>query len=200
MSSMQERRKPRSDQLRGFLSERRRCAATCPMAYPEYTISGAPRQDPATIASITRRDPRFGSRPCSGMVWGLSTCHRLRGRIGRRRTREGDWAKRRTAPAFRRAHESPPALEPTGFKGVGGLWASRRTHQTSQDQGLLLRSAQSVATPDQREHEWPRAAVPAERRRSEPVFTPRSGKNRPQPQHKTARLSRLSNPRGSVLQ
>ena len=74
------------------------------------------------------------------------------------------------------------------------------TRQTSQDQGLLLRSAQSVAAPDQREHQWPCAAVPAKRRRSEPVFTPRSGKDRSQPQHKAPGLSRLSNSRGSVLQ
>ena len=54
-------------------------------------------------------------------------------------------------------------------------------------------------TPKQQEYQWPRAAVPAKRRRSEPVFTPRSGKDRPQPQHKAPSLSRLSNSRGSVL-
>ena len=42
-----------------------------------------------------------------------------------------------------------------------------------QDQGLFLRSAQSVAAPNQREYQWPRAAVHAKRRRSEPVLTPR---------------------------
>ena len=48
--------------------------------------------------------------------------------------------------------------------------ASRRTRQTSQDQGLFLRSAQSVAAPDQREYQWPRAAEPAKRRFAPTTF------------------------------
>ena len=106
--------------------------------------------------------------------------------------------------ALRRCHASSSASSAFVAGVSDQRWprngASRRTRQMSQDQGLLLRSAQSVAAPNQREYQWPRAAVPAKRRRSEPVFTPRSGKDRPQPQHKALSLARLSNFRGSVLQ
>ena len=123
----------------------------------------------------------------------------------RRALRPCQWGRCHRIPHGPQRRHVPSSANSAFAAGVSDQrWprngASRRTRQTSQDQGLLLRSAQSVAAPNQREYQWPRAAVPAKRRRSEPVFTPRSGKDRPQPQHKVPSLSRLSNFRGSVLQ